>query len=155
MKEIFSSIHLDEQDYAKIIQALQLTDEIDKGKIYVNSIESIKGQEGYNCLFVLTTDLAEYLFLKKTDENKTKNKLNVALTRSREKLIILVTMEVEDKYGRDFILKYISHNWLFICQLLWRTELFNMFISKWITSFFTKGTDPCVNLPGKSYLIYL
>jgi len=110
MKEIFSSIHLDEQDYAKIIQALQLTDEIDKGKIYVNSIESIKGQEGYNCLFVLTTDLAEYLFLKKTDENKTKNKLNVALTRSREKLIILVTMEVEEKYGRDFILKYISHN---------------------------------------------
>ena len=24
--------------------------------------------------------------------------------------------------------------------------------SKWITSFFTKGTDPCVNLPGTSCL---
>lgn len=40
---------------------------------------------------------------KKRADNKTKNKLYVALTRSLENLTILVTKEVEEKYGRDVI----------------------------------------------------
>lgn len=108
MNTMFSSFCLKKKDYAKIIQALQITNDRDKEKIYVRSIESIKGQEGNNCLFVLTTDLAAYLFAKKNDDNKTKNKLYVALTRSLDKLTILVTREVEEKYGQDCILVHIN-----------------------------------------------
>ena len=71
MKTVFSSIRLSNQDYATIIQTLQVTEEKVEEKICASSIESIKGQEGYNCLFVLTRDLAEYLFSKKTGDNKT------------------------------------------------------------------------------------
>ncbi len=74
----------------------------------VNSIESIKGREGNNCLFILTGDLAKYLFGKKKTDNKTKNKLYVALTRSLENLTILITTEVEEKYGRDEINKHLG-----------------------------------------------
>jgi len=109
MSDVFSILRFSKQDYAKIIQALQLTEEkINEGKILVSSIESIKGKEGNNCFFVLTTDLAEYLFAKKSGENKTKNKLYVALTRSLDKLTILIANEVEEKYGRGIIHKYIN-----------------------------------------------
>lgn len=74
----------------------------------VSTIESIKGQEGNSCLFILTTDLAAYLFGEKTVENKTKNKLYVALTRSLNALTILVTQEVENKYGADYIQNHVS-----------------------------------------------
>ncbi len=106
MKAIFTSIRLSTSDYARIIQALQINDDNNNEKISVHSIDSIKGQEGYNCLFILTTDLAAYLFAKKTSDNKTKNKLYVALTRSLNNLTILITKEVEDEYGHDFILTY-------------------------------------------------
>ena len=36
-------------------------------------------------MFILTTDLAAYLFGDKIEDNATKNKLYVALTRSLEK----------------------------------------------------------------------
>ena len=54
-------------------------------------------------MFILTLDLAEYLWGKKRADNKTKNKLYVALTRSLEKLTILISKEVEEKYGREVI----------------------------------------------------
>ena len=99
---------LDRQQYAKIISALQKpTKEMSEVPI-VSTIEGIKGQEGNNCLFVLTTDLAPYLFGKNTTENKTKNKLYVALTRSLNRLTILVTLEVEEKYGAQYILDYFT-----------------------------------------------
>ena len=74
--------------------------------IVVCSIDSIKGQEGNNCLFILTTDLAEYLFGGKNSDTKTKNRLYVALTRSLDKLTIYITAQVEAKYDRRFILDY-------------------------------------------------
>ena len=88
----------------KFGNALQLYREskINQGLI-VNSIDSIKGLEGNKCLFILTTDLAEYLFKQKNDQNKMLNYLYVALTRSKKELIFLVSIEVEAKYGRDFI----------------------------------------------------
>lgn len=52
-------------------------------------------------------DLAEYLLAKKKFDNKTKNKLYVALTRSLEKLTVLITNEVEEKYGREEINRYL------------------------------------------------
>ena len=75
-------------------------------KVIVSSIDSIKGQEGENCLFVLTTDLAAYLFGNKKDENVTKSRLYVALTRSLDKLTIFITEEVEKKYTRNTILDF-------------------------------------------------
>ncbi|PGB07785.1 hypothetical protein [Bacillus toyonensis] len=74
--------------------------------VLVKSIDSIKGLEGDRCLFIVTTDLASYLFGEKTDENKMLNYLYVALTRAREKLVFLVANEVEDKYSRETVTNY-------------------------------------------------
>lgn len=93
---------LDRTTYAKLSQALKPLDSATE-LISVHSIESIKGQEAEKCLFILTTDLAPYLFGKKSDDNKTKNLLYVALTRSLSHLTILVTEEVESKYGKTNI----------------------------------------------------
>ena len=108
MYDVFKNNRLDTEDYKKIIHIVKAVDtnEDNKKGIAVDTIDSIKGQEGNNCLFVLTTDLAEYLFGKKNTNNKTKNKLYVALTRSLNKLTILITEEVEKKYGRDEINKF-------------------------------------------------
>ena len=99
---------LDRLQYAKVISALQKSNERVNDIPIVNTIESIKGQDGKSCLFILTTDLAAYLFGEKVVENKTKNKLYVALTRSVNALTILVTQEVENKYGADYIRNHFS-----------------------------------------------
>lgn len=99
---------LDRLQYAKVISALPKSNERVNDIPIVNTIESIKGQDGNSCLFILTTDLAAYLFGEKIAENKTKNKLYVALTRSLNALTILVTQEVESKYGADYVHNYFS-----------------------------------------------
>ncbi len=96
----------DRVQYAKVITALQRSDERATDIPIVDTIEGIKGQEGNNCLFILTTDLAPYLFGDKTIENKTKNKLYVALTRSLNSLTILILQEVENKYGEEYICNF-------------------------------------------------
>ena len=107
MKQYFDGA-LERQQYAKVISALQKPPKEQVNAPIVSSIEGIKGQDGNNCLFILTTDLAPYLFGEKTTENKTKNKLYVALTRSLETLTILVTLEVEEKYGAQSIRDYLD-----------------------------------------------
>ncbi|AGN36734.1 hypothetical protein BaLi_c23870 [Bacillus paralicheniformis ATCC 9945a] len=69
----------------------------------VDSIDAIKGLEGYNCLFIISTELAPYLFKKVVDHNKMMNYLYVGLTRSKRDLTIMVTTEVEKKYGHKYI----------------------------------------------------
>lgn len=108
MKKIFPYDYLSKSQYAKIINSFPDNDLIQTNVHYVNSIDNIKGQEGTDCLFILTNDLAQYLLKKKTDDNKTKNKLYVALTRSLYSLTIFITRDVENKYGKeafDFITK--------------------------------------------------
>ena len=93
--------------YGRIINLLpEEADTTTTDSVIVCSIDSIKGQEGSNCLFILTTDLAAYLFGEKRDDTTTKNRLYVALTRSLDKLTIFITAQVEAKYGRKFILDY-------------------------------------------------
>ena len=93
--------------YGTIINLLpEETDTTTTDNIIVCSIDSIKGQEGSNCLFILTTDLAAYLFGEKSDDTTTKNRLYVALTRSLDKFAIFITTQVEIKYDRKFILDY-------------------------------------------------
>lgn len=74
-----------------------------EGVITVNSIDRIKGLEGDRCLFILTTELAEYFFQNKVDQNKMLNYLYVALTRAKQELIIFISKEVEVKYERTWI----------------------------------------------------
>lgn len=89
--------------YARIVDALKHMTPSRASGLAVKSIEAIKGLEHDKCLFVLTTDLAPYLMGDKTEDNKTKHQLYVALTRSRKELSILVTKEVEDRYSRSRI----------------------------------------------------
>lgn len=97
-------ITLDKQDKAKLYNALKNNMEnMNCEGILVTSIDKIKGLEGKNCLFILTTDLSDYFFMEKTEQNKMLNYLYVALTRAKRKLMILVTVEVENKYGREWI----------------------------------------------------
>jgi len=87
INEVFSSIRLCQRDYKNILQALEKTDDTDENKICVQSIDSIKGQEGNNCLFVLTTDLAEYLFAKKTGYHKSRRKIWAEFHTHKHKLL--------------------------------------------------------------------
>ncbi|MEK4974713.1 UvrD-helicase domain-containing protein [Niallia sp. FSL R7-0648] len=102
--ERYLSVSLTRQDKGKLGAALDLNREVPKEEgLLVNSIDSVKGLEGNKCLFLLTTELAPYFFGENKEQNKMLNYLYVALTRSKEELMIMVTKEVEEKYGRDFI----------------------------------------------------
>ena len=98
---------LSPQEYARLNECFDKIREQNKVKdnILVKSIDRVKGLEGDNCLFILTTDLAPYLFKEKQDANKMNNYLYVALTRSKNTLIILATKELEEKYGRQELIQ--------------------------------------------------
>jgi hypothetical protein len=99
------SLELSSQDKARMIAALDLNREgLNAEKIIVDSIDKVKGLEGIRCLFILTTELAEYFFQNKTEQNKMANYLYVALTRSKIELVIFITTEVEEKYEREWII---------------------------------------------------
>lgn len=98
------SINLTNQDKGKLSSSLTLNVEVsNQNGLVINSIDSIKGLEADNCIFVLTTDLAPYLLKEKTEKNKMLNYLYVAITRSKKELLILVTREVEEKYSKAII----------------------------------------------------
>lgn len=106
VKKVFKR-NIERKEFAQIgalINNVQTND----ANAQVSSIESIKGQEGDNCLFILSKDLASYLFLDKKDDNKMKAALYVALTRSRKDLTILLTTEAEEKYSKSFVKEYFS-----------------------------------------------
>ena len=95
---------IDSRRYGIIINLFEDESPIkQEDKIFVKSIDYIKGMEGEKCLFILTNDLAAYLFNDNTETNKTKNKLYVALTRSLNELSIYILKEVEDKYTKEKI----------------------------------------------------
>ena len=99
MNEVFGHEELSKKAYGVIINMLSDNScALDNEKIRLNSIDSIKGQEGENCLFILTTDLAAYMFGEKMEDTTTKSRLYVALTRSLDRLTIFITAEVEAKY---------------------------------------------------------
>lgn len=100
---------IDKKNYANLASILTINQIKTTNKINVNSIDAIKGREGINCLFILTPDLYYYFCGKKLEDNKIKNKLYVALTRSLDKLTILITKETEEKFDRQEISKFIKH----------------------------------------------
>ena len=90
--------------YARMVSALKPTSPSSDRGIAVRSIEAVKGLDHERCLFILTQDLAPYLFGDKKEDNKTKHLLYVALTRSIDVLSILVTHEVEAEYSKERLL---------------------------------------------------
>ena len=95
---------IDSRRYGIIINIFEDESPIkQEDKIFVKSIDYIKGMEGEKCLFILTNDLAAYLFDDNTEMNKTKNKLYVALTRSLNELSMYILKEVENKYTKKRI----------------------------------------------------
>lgn len=102
---------LDKKRFAQMMDALCVEDIESNNIPIVNTIEIVKGREAERCLFILSPDLAPYLFGDKTDDNKTKHLLYVALTRSLDHLTIMIMKEVENKYTRkkivEFFAKYI------------------------------------------------
>lgn len=98
---------MDSRRYGIIINTLEDESPIkQQDKIFVKSIDYIKGMEGDKCLFILTNDLAAHLFNDNTETNKTKNKLYVALTRSLNELSIYILEEVESKYTKRKIQEF-------------------------------------------------
>ncbi|MBQ7437830.1 MAG: AAA family ATPase [Oscillospiraceae bacterium] len=94
------------QRYAQMITAFTPQENDSVNGVAVSSIEIVKGLEAKRCLFVLTTDLAPYLFQEKTDDNKMRHLLYVALTRSLDHLTILITKEVEEKYSKEQVMGF-------------------------------------------------
>ena len=105
--EITFGSNIERKEFAQITSLINNA-QYHTNNVLVSSIESIKGQEGDDCLFILTKDLAPYLFLDKKENNKTKAALYVALTRSRKRLTILFTSEAEKIYGKSFVKEYFS-----------------------------------------------
>ena len=101
VKKVFKG-NIEKNEYAQIGSLINNVQN-KAGSVLISSIESIKGQEGNNCLFILTKDLASYLFGDKKDDNKMKAALYVALTRSRKDLTILLATEAEEKYPKSFV----------------------------------------------------
>lgn len=94
--------------YAQMVSAFSKDDISVVNTHVVSSIEVVKGCEAKRCLFILSPDLAPYLFREKIEDNKTKHLLYVALTRSLDNLTILIMKEVEEKYTRERIQYYLS-----------------------------------------------
>ncbi|WP_053075701.1 hypothetical protein [Lysinibacillus sp. LK3] len=98
------SLELTKQDKARLYEVLELNRENKHTDgLVVSSIDKVKGLEGERCLFILTTELSDYLFQINTNQNKMLNYLYVALTRSKKELVILISSEVEEKYGHTWI----------------------------------------------------
>lgn len=97
---------LTEQRYAQMASAIKAVDKATSDIPVISSIEIIKGLEAEKCLFILSPDLAPYLFREKTSDNKTSHLLYVALTRSLDHLTIMIMREVEDMYTREKIVSF-------------------------------------------------
>lgn len=102
--------YLDKRRFAQISSALSEDIRLSNNPV-INTIEIVKGLEAERCLFILSPDLAPYLFGEKDADNKTKHLLYVALTRSLDNLTIMIMTEVEMEYKRrmieEFFAKYI------------------------------------------------
>lgn len=99
---------LSRQKYAQMAFAISMKKAEPTNAIVVRSIEIIKGLEASRCFFILTSDLAPYLFRTKTDDNKMSHLLYVALTRSKDHLTILISQDVESTFSRDFVLAFFA-----------------------------------------------
>ncbi|MBW4802109.1 UvrD-helicase domain-containing protein [Loigolactobacillus coryniformis] len=91
--------------YAQLINSVK---EIDSQGNNANgfpvlSIEGVKGNQANNCLLIMSTDLFRVLIGEHKKANSTTNLLYVGLTRSTNKLLIMLTKEVSEHYSEKEI----------------------------------------------------
>lgn len=93
-------------------QIHEICNKLTKGRktsqFVVNSIDSIKGCEGERCLFILTSDLVNYLLEPNHKSNKASCKLFVALSRSKLNLTIYVHKSVFSKVPEEILLSKLT-----------------------------------------------
>ena len=107
---------LSRQRYAQMATVISARATETADAIAVRSIEIIKGLEAERCLFILTSDLAPYLFRTKTEDNKMSHLLYVALTRSKDHLTILISQDVEKSFSRETITGFFKEYSCEICE---------------------------------------
>ncbi|MEL1246304.1 UvrD-helicase domain-containing protein [Flavobacterium sp. DGU11] len=94
----FCGTRLEKQEYAELIQHLDMAKMPSKGyKYFISSIDAVKGLESDVCIFILNQTMYDYMTqnVPKTNyHNKNWNKVYVALTRSCNALIIAIDMEL-------------------------------------------------------------
>lgn len=107
--QLMSSLSLgyNKRAYVELINGVQSVKDpagkFSRTKYSVKSIESVKGSESENCVFVMSTDLFAYLLKEKKDQNAMMNSLYVGLTRATDRLVLLFTNEVVKKYNVSII----------------------------------------------------
>lgn len=94
----------DNKLYAEFCEALKSETTKTEIKFNIMTIDFVKGLEAVTCIFVINNALLNYLFSEKTEENKMKNKLYVALTRSLKDLIFIVNLNGL-KYSKDDVIR--------------------------------------------------
>lgn len=110
ISEIYETYNIkyEKSEYAEFIQMLENNLISKNNSFLVSSIDSIKGLESDTCLFILNNALYQYLIGKNNEDNKMKNKLYVALTRSSETLIIVIDKELFPKNDIDEIISNVE-----------------------------------------------
>ncbi|MFL2101343.1 UvrD-helicase domain-containing protein [Desemzia sp. FAM 24101] len=96
-------------EYYKILKALEIeTNNVQNDKYIVRSIESVKGLGEKNCLFIVTPSIFPYILGQKIGGKIAAN-LYVGLTRSKENLDLLITIESEMKFSKENIASFFKN----------------------------------------------
>lgn len=103
------TIEYDKKIYAELCSSFSKL-ETNNNNYTVMSIHKVKGLEAEKCIFVVDNNMASYLFGKKNEFNREMNKLYVALTRSRRKLIFAVDIKSISSVTKEEALKWFSEN---------------------------------------------
>ena len=117
-------VEFDRYEYAEFKENLENCLNDSRSNYMVSSIDGVKGLESDICLFILNESMYKYLIKdipKSNHNNKNWKKLYVALTRSSEKLILLVDKElfpniqiadIENNFDKLNIKKYTLDNFV-------------------------------------------
>lgn len=91
--------------YAQLIENVREFDAQDNNEnvFSISSVEGVKGNQADNCLLIMSTDLFRVLVGENKKANSTANLLYVGLTRSTNRLLIMLTKEVSDHYSEKEI----------------------------------------------------
>lgn len=106
---LYFKINYKKESYRLLINQLEAKNNSIKTGINVNSIDSVKGLENENCVFILDNAMAKCL-VKGIGETKTKCQLYVSLTRSSDKLYLIFLNKITDVIRSEIELFMIANN---------------------------------------------
>ncbi|EPC15060.1 hypothetical protein Lpl7_0876 [Lacticaseibacillus paracasei subsp. tolerans Lpl7] len=107
--------------YAELYECINLLQKIkdstgSMSSVPLCSIEAAKGSQSDRCLLIMSTDLFRVLIGESNKKNSTTNALYVALTRSIDQLLIILTREVTSHYSDRKIEKSMNQLGIFLCR---------------------------------------